>query len=552
MANATTVAPRRLTAPALRRPSAATGVLIGLLVAAAALLMYAGRHLTFYADEWVWLLHRRGGGINSFLEPHNDHFSLFPVAVYRLLFALVGMRHYTAYRAVGVGIHLLCAVLLYILVRRRVGPWLALVPTALLLFMGTAGQDLLWPFQIGFLGSIAGGLGALALIEDRRSDPLAALLLVWSITSSGVGLAFLVAGLVAIAARRDPWSRLWIIAVPALVFLIWYLGWGQSKPITVSALLGMPASIADAAAGVASAIAGLNTAIGPTVVNPWGPAIALVGLLLVAVSYRQNVGRRPTPMLLAAIAGVLTFWGLIALQRAAFQNLNTSRYLYIGAVFVWLIVAEARVGTKLTGAGLALAGLLAAGALIASVNELRNAEIGLRVHDDGVRASLTAADVAAPVVSPSFLPDPIQSPVIVAGPYLAAARALGSPAFPVAEVASLPQSLQRRIDTVVERAESLGATPAGRSPGCRLTVPPLSRPALPLEAFPGRTVVIRALQSSSVKIYLRRFLPVFGPPRFVLLQGHSSNMVHFPLDRAPGIPWHLLIVPGHGVATCLR
>jgi len=39
------------------------------------------------------------------------------------------------------------------------------VATAILLFMGTAYQDLLWPFQISYLGSVAGGLGALALLE---------------------------------------------------------------------------------------------------------------------------------------------------------------------------------------------------------------------------------------------------------------------------------------------------------------------------------------------------------------------------------------------------
>ncbi len=176
--------------PALRRPSPATGVLLLLLLAAAAVLLYAGRHLTFFFDEWSWILGRRGGGSGTFLDPYNGHFSLFPIAVYKLLFATVALRHYTPYRVVGVALHLLCCVLLYILVRRRVGPWLALVPTALLLFMGTASQDLLWPFQIGFFSSVAGGLGALALIEDGRSDVLACLLLVWSIVSSAIGIPF--------------------------------------------------------------------------------------------------------------------------------------------------------------------------------------------------------------------------------------------------------------------------------------------------------------------------------------------------------------------------
>jgi hypothetical protein len=142
--------------------------------------------------------------------------------------------------------------------------------------------------------------------------------------------------------------------------------------------------------------------------------------------------------------------------------------------------------------------------------------------------------MANAIVSPGFVPDRSEAPSITAGSYLAAARALGSPAFTISQLLRAPFPARARADAVLERAESLGATAAGSSPGCRLTTPLVSRPALELDAFPGRTVVIRALQSSSVKIYPRRFLPAFGPPRFALLPGHSTNMVHFPLDRAPG------------------
>ncbi len=552
MAETTAAAPRRLAPRRIGSPSRATGALIALLAVAAIVLLLAGRHLTFYADEWIWIQGRRDGGIDTFLAPHNEHLSLFPVAVYKLLFALVGMRHYTVYRAVGVAIHLLCAVLLYVLVRRRIGPWLALVPTALLLLMGTAGQDLLWPFQIGFMGSVAGGLGALALVEDRRSDVLATLLLLWSVCSSGVGLAFMVACLVALLVQRDPWSRLWIVAVPAVVYGAWYIGWGHSQPITLDVVLGVPASVADSAAGIAAAIAGLNTAVGATVVTPWGPALLIAGVAGLVICWRRNVATGPTAMLLASTAGVLTFWGLIALQRSGFHNLNTSRYLYIGAVFVWLIAAEARAGVGLRGWGLAAAGVLAAGALIANVSALRALEVGLRIHDDGERASLTAVDIAAPVVRPGFLPDPVQSPTIVARPYLAAAHALGSPAFTLSELQSAPYSLRQRVDGVLERAESLAVVPAVPAAGCVLTRPVLARPALSLDVYPGRTAVIRNLGPASVKLYLRRFTPGFGPPRFALLGPRSTSALRFPLDLAPGHPWHLLLVPGRGVATCLR
>lgn len=205
---ATVAAPSRVAPIRITRIEPATAVLILLLITAGAFLMYAGRHLTFYADEWVWIQHLRGGGIGSFLRPYNDHFVLVPIAIYRLLFAAVGISDYTPYRAVAVATALVCAVLLYVLVRRRVGAWLALVPTALLLLMGTAAEDLLWPLQIAFLLSIAGGLGALILLEDRRSDIVAAFLLMFSIASSGVGLAFLVASFVMLFALRAPMAQI--------------------------------------------------------------------------------------------------------------------------------------------------------------------------------------------------------------------------------------------------------------------------------------------------------------------------------------------------------
>src|SRR5205085_4124271 len=127
---------------------------------AGVLLLYAGRHLTFFYDEWDFVFQRRGGGLNTFLDPHNGHLVVFPVIVSKLLFAISGLRHYVLFQLVAVVLHLLSCGLLYVLLRRRLGAWFALVPVSLLLFMGTAWQVLLWPFQISFLTSVAGGLGA--------------------------------------------------------------------------------------------------------------------------------------------------------------------------------------------------------------------------------------------------------------------------------------------------------------------------------------------------------------------------------------------------------
>lgn len=542
MIPATVAVPRRAARIRITRLEPATAVLILLVITAGVFLMYAGRHLTFMADEWLWIQHLRSGGIDSFLQPYNDHFVLVPIAVYRLLFAMVGISDYTAYRAVGVALALVCAVLLYVLVRRRLGAWLALVPTALLLFMGTAAEDVLWPLQIAFLGSVAGGLGALILLEDRRSDALAALLLVFSIASSGVGLAFLVASFVILLAQRDHLRRFWIVAVPMLVFVVWYVGWGESQPITVHAMLSAPKVVVSAAAELAAAMAGKRTLSSTSVESVWGPLIAIVGVTAFVISWRRVGGRSLTPLLLAAIAGLLTYWALIALQRSGFRNRDTSRYLYVGAVFVWLIVAEVRLGSGLSGVWLALAALLVAGVLIKNVEVMRTTERTLRALDDRVRASLTAVEVAAPIVEPTFRPYPGAAPEIVAGPYLAAARVLGSPAFTVGELSGMGLALRQRADAALVGAERLTAVPSAATSGFRVSKESTTPPVAEAQAFPGSSVLISTIGAGPVGVYLRRFAPRFSE-RFTVLAADSTSAISFPADRAPGLPWHVLAVP---------
>ena len=45
-----------------------------------------------------WALHRRGNDLGTFLRPHLGHFSLVPIAIYRVLFASAGLTHFAVYR----------------------------------------------------------------------------------------------------------------------------------------------------------------------------------------------------------------------------------------------------------------------------------------------------------------------------------------------------------------------------------------------------------------------------------------------------------------------
>jgi hypothetical protein len=552
--------------PRRRRPHEATVALVLLLLAAGLLLMYAGRYLTFFYDEWTFIMTRRGGGIDTYLAPHNGHLSLFPVVVYKLLFATAGLRHYWPYRLAVTLLHLVCAALLYVLARRRMGAVPALVPTVLLLALGTAWQDLLWPFQIGYLGSIAAGLGALALLDlpGPGRDGWAGALLVGSVLSSGVGIAFAVACGVLLVAQRAAWRRLWIAILPLVVYAVWYVGWGGGEHTTADAVLAAPQYVADAAAGAVAGLAGLNE-------STWGPALALALLAVLVLEWRRRFpGLGPSPMLLTAAAGAIVFWVLAAIARATEADPTASRYVYVGAVFILLAASEARLGAALRGGWLIFAGLLLLGALVGNVSALRGGERGLRAADTSVRASLTAVEVAAPIVSPAFLPDQNDAPQLAAGPYLAAVHDLGSPAFSVPELRAAPETTREKADSVLVQAERLAASPTARVPnagappgvdyrfggalsvrgGCYVFAPTASLGSLGVRVFPGGGLIVQPSRGPAVTLYARRFADSFTGTPFATLSRAAPQTIRFPADRQPGVPWHVQVVAGSPVTVC--
>src|SRR4029077_14877446 len=126
--------------------------------------------------------------------PHNEHWSTVPVLVCRALVETVGLGSYMPYLALLIGIHLLVAALVFVLVQRSCGGWLALAASVDVLFLGSGFENLYWAFQIGFVGALAAGLAAILVFDaspltPRRALGGALLLLVSLATQGGPGLA---------------------------------------------------------------------------------------------------------------------------------------------------------------------------------------------------------------------------------------------------------------------------------------------------------------------------------------------------------------------------
>jgi hypothetical protein len=266
--------------------------------------------------------------------PHNEHWSALPVIAYRALVETVGLRTYLPYLALVLALHLVVAALVFRLVRRRAGGLAALGVSAVVLLFGAGFENLYWGFQIGFVGATAAGLAAFEVLDeppnDRREVALGGLLLV-GLATSGVGLFFLAAAAVEVALRAE-WRR-WVglLVVPGVAYAAWFVIVGRSgigahrDPFTVASALRIPEFVVSGTGDALGAVLG----VGPTL------GLILAGAIGVWSALSARRGNRLPPRFLAACAGIVIAYGLIALTRAGVtvDQVHYSRYAYVTGVF---------------------------------------------------------------------------------------------------------------------------------------------------------------------------------------------------------------------------
>ena len=185
-------------------------------------------HQWFTHDEWDVLANRDAGSFHDLMRSHNGHWSTLPILAYRLLFHVFGLRHYWPYQLAAVLVHVATAVLLRVVMRRSgVSPWVATAVAGLFAFLGAGWQDIIWGFQIGFVGALFFGLAQLIGLDhegpiDRR-DWFGLVCGVLGLLCSGVSVSLaVVVGLVALA-RRGWRVALFHVAPLAGIYTVWNL-----------------------------------------------------------------------------------------------------------------------------------------------------------------------------------------------------------------------------------------------------------------------------------------------------------------------------------------
>jgi len=296
------------------------------LLAAVPVLAWINRDQWFAADEWQ-VVTTNGLGSSpqraGILAPHFEHWSTLGVLVYKALYSVFELHNYVPYTAVLIVVILTVTHMLWrLLLRVGVGPAYATAVALVFAVLAVGFENRSTAWQITIIAPLALGFGALLVMPaqgplGRRDLGVAALLLV-GVMCSGVGVTMCIVVGIAALLRRGWRVAAGILAVPAAVYLVWYVTEGTSGQRNTVALSTAFADLPDFVwRGLTGALSGLTRVSGTG-------AVVLV-LLVAWLGWRARPTREPWPLVVATAIGALASIMLTGLRRAGVDP-EASRY----------------------------------------------------------------------------------------------------------------------------------------------------------------------------------------------------------------------------------
>jgi hypothetical protein len=317
-----------------RRTPSAPLVIYGLLVVGALIFyLVLARRIWFYRDDFEFLAGRHLS-VHDLLRPHGGHMTALHLLVYRVMFAVVGLRSYVPYQLLSIGLHLTVATLLLVIIRKAgVNDWIAVAAASLFALFGSGGQDIIWGFQIEFSGALALGMTQMLLAAHdgpvQRRDWLGLVAGVLALMCSGVAIAMV--GVVAVATFiRRGWRAAAFHIIPlAALFGAWWLHYDRRSSVRFNASL--------VSQWLRRGVAGVFDALGQVHFVGWVlAAMLLVGMTLAWLDATPAARRTQLAMPTAMLIGAFAFEFVTGLNRAVFgvRFATSSRYLHIVAALL--------------------------------------------------------------------------------------------------------------------------------------------------------------------------------------------------------------------------
>ncbi len=538
-------------------------VLLGAaLLASGVMLLVLTRELTFFQDTWDFLMNRRDLTVDNLLRPHNEHIVLIPVSIELFFLHVFGMSSALPEYLLLIAMLLVSAVLFFVYARRRVGPWLALMGTALLLFVGPAWQDLLWPFELVFTGSILFGIAMLLALdrEDTIGDALGCVFLTIAGAFSSLGIAFMAAAAVHLFVNRQERGlrRVWFVAIPVLLFGLWYLGWGHDAESHMSLrnVLDSPRYVMEGMAVSLESLLGLSQAPiegTPETVLGWGEPLLLGVIALVVFQQIRHPGF--SRGFWAVLAATATNWFLTAFNYIPGREPSTGRYIYAAAIFTLLLAVELLRDVRFSRKAMVIMGAVTVAAVASNIHFFKDGSDWLKNQSVLTKADLAGIEISRSHVAPEFELSPAiaGTPSLIdvfAGKYLEAEADFGSPAYTPQELAEAPEPGRAAADVVLSQAlpletvTSSGTEKPGQ--GCVLGGGPGGPEDTTLR--PGVAKIL-VEPGPRVSFTLARFAQGEYPVKTMGAAGDSTTLLTIPRDGST-VPWRVRIESQQAVYVC--
>lgn len=314
----------------------------GTLIAGFAVLLYLGSLQWFFFDEWdiIW----QPEAARRFVEGHNGHWSAVPIAVWSLIQHLFGLSSYVPFLAIATLTHLTTAHLLWrILLRTGANGWISTFLTTVFIFFGAASENLLWAFQMGFVGAIAAAFGAILIAMRKhlgvRSGIFIATLLTVGAATSGTALPFFVTVAAILFFHHGVRVALLTLAAPTAIYLTWFFFLAGPNGTSVYRASGLGTTLSGIPAFIGQMFVGGYNASVPVPTFGIVVVVAIAGWTF-AVIRKREWGTATTTSIGLALAGVV-FAALTAYSRLGIgiDYADESRYIYVAVLSTLPVVA---------------------------------------------------------------------------------------------------------------------------------------------------------------------------------------------------------------------
>jgi hypothetical protein len=437
------------------------GRLLVVSAIAFACVLYLTSYKDFYFDEWDFIISRRSWSLAVFILPRFYYMSAIPILIWKVLFLIFGLRTYVPYEAVLLANDVAAVLLLFALIRRRSGDLPAFAASLTLLLFGAGSYDIVFAFQICYVGAIAFGLLAMNLIIDtshfRRRVVAISLALIAGLMCHLMALAFIAA--ISIEVGLDSKRRRLLLALvgPVIAFVAWYLAFDtgsfRGTPGVTTELLRGPTGMA-----LVTGIAGfVFTGLEATAAGAFGltlqAGIAVLAALASWLALSWSRRRKIDSWQLGMVAGLLTFFFLTGLGRLQFgvNYASQSRYVYAGAVFMLPLIANAVRELPWRGLWRPALSVVFALALLSNIIQLQAAARSQVEFMTVENAELQTVEFfrGAPDMAMDHFIDARTMWALHAGEYLAARDELGSPVPALSAANDLSQLPSWAVDRVM-------------------------------------------------------------------------------------------------------